>query len=211
MRKVKIQVDSRKKVGSLTPALTPFMATASYLVCQPRPVANLIFSRATKSQHHNLTPHPQPQPVIMPPEIVPSDSDYASEEDSDFAPDTAPAPEVESSESESEADEPTSKAQAKPKNKKRKRGDEEEAEDVGFENSGDEAVIKEYEAPKRKKGKKSRAVELEDEGGEGGFVRTRSMRAVEYVLFFSIHLNLWGPPTGMNANDGWDIGVSRKR
>jgi hypothetical protein len=133
----------------------------------------------------------------MPPEIVPSDSDYASEEDSDFAPDTAPAPEVESSESESDADEPTSKAQAKPKNKKRKRGDEEDAEDVGFENSGDEAVIKEYEAPKRKKGKKSRALELEDEGGEGGFVRTRSMRAVEYVLFFSIHLNLWGPPTGM--------------
>ncbi|PMD36762.1 BCNT-domain-containing protein [Hyaloscypha variabilis F] len=116
----------------------------------------------------------------MPPEIIPSDSDYASEEDSDFAPDAAPAVEAESSDSESEADEPAAKAQAKPKSKKRKRGDEEEAEDVGFENSGDEAIIKEYEAPKRKKGKKGRAAE-EDEGGEGGFVKTRSMRAVVSV------------------------------
>jgi len=199
-------------VGSLTPTLTPFMATASYLwFVSLAPSRTSSFLAPPKVNITTSLHTPQPQPVIMPPEIVPSDSDYASEEDSDFAPDTAPAPEVESSESESEADEPTSKAQAKPKNKKRKRGDEEEAEDVGFENSGDEAVIKEYEAPKRKKGKKSRAVELEDEGGEGGFVRTRSMRAVEYVLFFSIHLNLWGPPTRMNANDGWDIGVSRKR
>jgi hypothetical protein len=147
----------------------------------------------------------------MPPEIVPSDSDYASEEDSDFAPDAAPAPEAESSDSESEADEPTQKAQAKPKTKKRKRGDEEEAEDVGFENSGDEAIIKEYEAPKRKKGKKGRAAELEEEGGEGGFVRTRSMRAVEYVLFLSIEFNFRGRKFGMCANAGGAIEVLRKR
>ncbi|PMD24293.1 BCNT-domain-containing protein [Hyaloscypha hepaticicola] len=115
----------------------------------------------------------------MPPEIVPSDSDYASEEDSDFAPDAAPAQEAESSDSESEADEPNSIEQAKPKTKKRKWAGEEEAEDLGFENSGDEAIIKEYEAPKRKRGKKGRAAELEDEGGEGGFVKTRSMRAVD--------------------------------
>jgi hypothetical protein len=120
----------------------------------------------------------------MPPEIIPSGSDYASEEDSDFAPDAAPAAEVESSDSESEADESTTKAQAKPKTKKRKRGDE-EAEDLGFENSGDEAIIKEYdaEAPKRKKGTTGRAAELDDEGGEGGVVKTRSMRALEYVIF----------------------------
>jgi Bucentaur or craniofacial development len=125
----------------------------------------------------------------MPPEIVPSDSDYASEEDSDFAPDAAPAAEVESSDSESEADESASKTATKPKAKKRKRGGEEEAEDIGFENSGDEAIIKEYEAPKRKKGKKGRATELEDEGGEGGFVRTRSMRAVECVISFLANLH----------------------
>jgi hypothetical protein len=157
-----------------------------FKVCQPRPVANLNFSRATKSQHHNLAPYPHPQYLKMPPEIVPSDSDYASEEDSDFAPDAAPAQEAESSDSESEGDEPTSIEKAKPKSKKRKRAGEEEVEDLGFENSGDEAIIKEYEAPKRKKGKKGRAAELEDEGGEGGFVRTRSMRAVEYVLSFYV-------------------------
>jgi hypothetical protein len=124
----------------------------------------------------------------MPPEIMPSDSDYASEEDSDFAPDAAPAAvEEESSDSESEADEPTTKIDVKGKNKKRKRGDNEEAEDLGFENSGDEAIIKEYDgAAKRKKGKKGRAAELEDEGGEGGVVRTRSMRALECV-FSSSH------------------------
>lgn len=126
----------------------------------------------------------------MSPELIPSDSDYASEEDSDFAPDTAPAPELESSDSES--DEATagndskgrSKVEGKGKGKKRKRGGDEEAEDLGFENSGDEAVIKEYDsggAAKRKKGKKGRVEELEDEGGEGGVVRTRSMRALEYV------------------------------
>lgn len=151
-------------------------------VCQPRPVANLNFSRAIQSQHHHLAPYPHPQSVKMPPGIVPSDSDYVSEEDSDFAPDAAPGQEAESSDSGSEADELTSIEQAKPKTNKRKRTGEEEAEDLGFENSGDEAIIKEYDAPKRKKGKKGRAAELEDEGGEGGFVKTRSMRAVEYVL-----------------------------
>lgn len=145
----------------------------------------------------------------MPPEIVPSDSDYASEEDSDFAPDAAPTQEAESSDSESEADEPTSIEQAKPKTKKRKRAGEEEAEDLGFENSGDEAIIKEYEAPKRKKGKKGRAAELEDEGGEGGFVKTRSMRAVEYVSrqvrFF------WTGSSGTNINHAGDAEVLKKR
>jgi hypothetical protein len=134
----------------------------------------------------------------MPSEIVPSDSDYASDEDSDFAPDTLPAADVESSDSESEADEPATKAQAKPKSKKRRRGDE-EAEDVGFENSGDEAIIKAYdEGPKRKKGKKGKAAELDDEGGEGGAVRTRSMRALEYVIFlvFDAPIRVWGEGSG---------------
>lgn len=123
----------------------------------------------------------------MPPEIIPSDSDYASEEDSDFAPETAPAADVLSSDSESEADEPTTKPQAKAKSKKRKRG-EEEAEDVGFENSGDEAVIKEFDKGSKRKGKKGRAAELDDEGGEGGVVRTRSMRALEYVVLISCNI-----------------------
>lgn len=174
--------------GGLTQQESPLQYPFSgfSLVCRG-PLASSRREPQTFARHRRSTLqlHFEPIPsqsINMPPEIVPSDSDYASEEDSDFAPDAAPAAEVESSESESEADEAASKTQTKPKNKKRKRGDEEEAEDVGFENSGDEAIIKEYEAPKRKKGKKGRAAELEDEGGEGGFVKTRSMRAVEYVI-----------------------------
>lgn len=122
----------------------------------------------------------------MPPELVPDDEDYASEEDSDFAPDGAPAEEKEvSSDDESGADEPA--VEAKPKSTKRKRGDEEEAEDLGFENSGDEAIIGEGVKQKKRRHKKAKAKgksaeELEeDEGGEGGLVKTRSMRAQEYV------------------------------
>ncbi|KAH7417657.1 bucentaur or craniofacial development-domain-containing protein [Cadophora sp. MPI-SDFR-AT-0126] len=115
----------------------------------------------------------------MPPELIPDDEEYASEEDSDFAPDTVPAADAESSDEESESEEPAAVAkQAQPK--KRKRRDDEEAEDLGFENSGDEAIMKEGSKARRKKGKKSKE-DLDDEGGEGGLVKTRSMRAQEKV------------------------------
>lgn len=118
----------------------------------------------------------------MPPEIVPSDEEYASAEDSDFAPDVAPAAASDaSSDEESDAGETTVKESKKTKAKpaKRKRVGNEEAEDLGFENSGDEAIIeKGLKRQRRKKGKDN--VE-EDEGGEGGLVKTRSMRAQEFV------------------------------
>jgi hypothetical protein len=121
----------------------------------------------------------------MPPELIPSDEDYASSEDSDFAPDAVPAAnEDDSSDDEADIDELAIDTKAQPKaNKKRKRGDnDEEAEDVGYENSGDEEIIgegvKERKKAKKRKGKKSRE-ELEDEGGEGGLIKTRSMRAQE--------------------------------
>merc|ERR1712093_866740 len=117
-----------------------------------------------------------PKTPNMPPELIPDDEEYASEEDSDFAPDAAPAPDAESSDEESEAEEPAAIAN-KTQPKKRKRGDDEETEDLGFENSGDEAIMKEGSKARRKKGKKKE--ELEDEGGEGGLVKTRSMRAQE--------------------------------
>merc|ERR1712093_246219 len=118
-----------------------------------------------------------PKTPNMPPELIPDDEEYASEEDSDFAPDAAPAPDAESSDEESEAEEPAAIAN-KTQPKKRKRGDDEETEDLGFENSGDEAIMKEGSKARRKKGKKNKE-ELEDEGGEGGLVKTRSMRAQE--------------------------------
>ena len=114
----------------------------------------------------------------MPPEYTPSDEDYASSEDSDFAPDAVPAhaSEEESSDSASEAEDPVPRKKTKPKSAKRKRGDGEEAEDAGFENSGDEAIIERGLKKRKRKGKDD-----EDEGGEGGLIKTRSMRAAEYV------------------------------
>jgi hypothetical protein len=118
----------------------------------------------------------------MPPELIPSDDEYASEEDSDFALDAVPALNEDSSDDEDDADELAIDTKAQPKPKKRKRDNEEEAEDVGYENSGDEEIIgegvRERKKAKKGKGKKSNE-ELEDEGGEGGLIKTRSMRAQE--------------------------------
>ncbi|KAI8624390.1 BCNT-domain-containing protein [Xylariaceae sp. FL1651] len=102
------------------------------------------------------------------------DEEYASEEDSDFAPDAA-APVEDESESESEADgdQPTT---ATPK---RKRTDANATGD-DFENSGDEAIIQRGE----KRRKKAKRIDGdgdgdEDEGGNGGLIKTRSQRAQE--------------------------------
>lgn len=115
----------------------------------------------------------------MPPSIHDSDEEgYVSSEDSDFAPDAVAAPAEDDSDSDSSPDEPE---HAKPA-KKRRKIDHEEAEDLGFENSGDEAIIGDglKKERRRKKGKKGKGKEDDDEdGGEGGFVKTRSMRAVE--------------------------------
>jgi hypothetical protein len=114
----------------------------------------------------------------MPPALIPEEEeDYASEEDSDFAPDAVPAQASDAeSDEESEAD-----VEAK-KPVKRKRGQDEEAEDAGIENSGDEAIIERGLKRQKKKGKKGKDVD-EDEGGEGGLVKTRSMRAQAFVSF----------------------------
>lgn len=122
----------------------------------------------------------------MPPEPVIDDEEYASSEDSDFAPDDAPEQEVEgagdddSSADDADADDhqPNKAATADALSRKRKHaGDEKDAEDAGFENSGDEAII-EKGRKRRKKGKASQR-DNDDEGGEGGLIKTRSMRAVE--------------------------------
>lgn len=104
------------------------------------------------------------------------DEDYASSEDSDFAPEEAPERGGEASSD--DEDEPAGDAAA-PAPAKRKRktqaGDADDAEDAGFENSGDEAII----GRGKKKQKSRQAQRDEDEGGEGGLIKTRSMRAVE--------------------------------
>lgn len=121
----------------------------------------------------------------MPPEPVLDDEDYASSEDSDFAPDEAPEQEIEgdAADDDCSADEvgaqPSNKAATAvaPAGKRRRAGDVQDAEDAGFENSGDEAII-EKGKKRRKKGKAAQRDDG-DEGGEGGLIKTRSMRAVE--------------------------------
>ncbi|KAI0024761.1 bucentaur or craniofacial development-domain-containing protein [Xylariomycetidae sp. FL0641] len=108
----------------------------------------------------------------MPPDPV-IDEDYASEEDSDFAPDAAPADGAsEASESEADDDQPTA-----PSKRKRVNPDAGTANE-DFENSGDEAIIQKGKK-RQKKSKKKDGVPEDDEGGEGGLIKTRSMRATE--------------------------------
>jgi hypothetical protein len=118
--------------------------------------------------------------TTMPPDTILDDEEYgSSSEDSDFAPDTVPAEgSDESSDEESESVAGATVKKGKPRPTKRKRGQDGEAEDAGFENSGDEALI---EKGLKKQRKKNREVD-DDEGGEGGLIKTRSMRALEYGL-----------------------------
>ncbi|KAI1458325.1 BCNT-domain-containing protein [Annulohypoxylon moriforme] len=107
----------------------------------------------------------EPDPTI--------DDEYASEEDSDFAPDAEPLKgEGGSDASESEDDEVQLIAAPS-----KKRSADVNADD-DFENSGDEAIIQRGKK-RRKKDKQKDANPDDDEGGEGGLIKTRSMRAVE--------------------------------
>lgn len=119
----------------------------------------------------------------MPPPIdIPFDEDYASSEDPDFAPEgVAKNDSSDSSDSEAETTKPTAeKKQKGSKPIKRKRdAAEEDGGDVGFENSGDEGLIREGKKALKRRRKKG---EESDDGGEGGLVKTRSQRALEYVI-----------------------------
>jgi len=121
----------------------------------------------------------------MPSELIPDESDYASSEDSDFAPDAAPVDDAGGAESSDDEQDVVEEAVKKPAKRKRGQANQEDAEDAGFENSGDEAIIERGLKRQRKKGKGKKSdeveVEADDEGGEGGLVKTRSMRAAEYV------------------------------
>ncbi|PKS06852.1 hypothetical protein jhhlp_006928 [Lomentospora prolificans] len=106
--------------------------------------------------------------------LADDDDNYASSEDSDFAPDEIDAADRESVDSDSDADLEKSEAP------KRKRDAADAPEDVDLDNSGDETVIKKGEK-RRKKKRKEKGEELDeaDDDAEGGLVKTRSMRAAE--------------------------------
>ncbi|KAF2726125.1 BCNT-domain-containing protein [Polychaeton citri CBS 116435] len=103
-------------------------------------------------------------------------NEYNEEADEDFNP-TAAADSDEDASSSSE-DEDTGKLARKDRPRKRR------AEDLGQDlDSGDEATIQEQQA-RLKRGKKAKdedaRQEDEESAGEGGFVRTRAQRLVEY-------------------------------
>ncbi|KXH64397.1 bucentaur or craniofacial development [Colletotrichum salicis] len=116
----------------------------------------------------------------MPPDPTIDDEEYESSQDSDFAPEDAAAADDGASEaSDSEANDGEDAAKKSTKRKRDAGGD----EAADFENSGDEALIKKAAKKKLKKAARDAAAALalgvEDEGGEGGLVKTRSMRAAE--------------------------------
>ncbi|KAM7202339.1 Bucentaur or craniofacial development domain containing protein [Naviculisporaceae sp. PSN 640] len=108
----------------------------------------------------------------MPPplEIDPEDDDYVSEEDSDFAPDAENAAEADDVDELSASDSEEAAPSAPKPSQKRPAED-----DI---DSGDEAIIQKAKKRQKRKAKDGQDKD-EDEGGEGGLVKTRSMRAAE--------------------------------
>ncbi|POR38536.1 SWR1-complex protein 5 [Tolypocladium paradoxum] len=108
----------------------------------------------------------------MPPDPLLDDDDeqYASSEDSDFAPDEAQLHGSERSDSDDEATEPTAK-------RRRPAGDV-DGQDDGYDNSGDEAII-EKGRKRRKKAKNRGQASGGEDDGEGGLIKTRRQRAEE--------------------------------
>ncbi|KAJ6446495.1 SWR1-complex protein 5 [Purpureocillium lavendulum] len=104
------------------------------------------------------------------PLIDPEDETYASEEDSDFAPEEAQGPSSEQSDSDEEAPKETAR-------KRRAEGGD-DAQDDGYDNSGDEAIISKGRKRQKRARDKGEAFD-DDEGGEGGLVKTRRQRAEE--------------------------------
>lgn len=117
------------------------------------------------------------------------DEEYASDEDSDFAPDDAAGGAGAGGDDDvsgvSGSDDDGEPDRATISKRKRVAGDTGGGDD-GLENSGDEAIISKGKKRQKKKKKKRKQGEAEDgerddddEGGEGGLIKTRSMRANE--------------------------------
>ena len=109
------------------------------------------------------------------------DECYASSEDSDFAPDEAPADDEagSGSEAESQTEPQTEASRPSAKRKRVEAGGKSEDGDAGFDNSGDEAIIEKGKKRAKKAKRKDGLEKDEDEGGEGGLIKTRRQRAAE--------------------------------
>lgn len=105
------------------------------------------------------------------------DEDYASEEDSDFSPDAVAADEKEDGEEASESEDDSAPQSGATTKRKRDATEPDNGED-DYENSGDELIISKGKK-RQKKHKAKDGAANDDEGGEGGLIKTRSMRATE--------------------------------
>jgi hypothetical protein len=111
---------------------------------------------------------PPPNPAID------EEEDYASEEDSDFALDDAPANDSSLSDDD---DDDEANTESKPSAGRKRPAPDTEADDAGFENSGDEAIIEKG----KKRRKKDKTADVAPDADKGPLIKTRSMRAVEHV------------------------------
>lgn len=106
------------------------------------------------------------------PSLEAEDEQYASSEDSDFAPDAAPEP----ASDESESGDAT--AHGPSKRKCTETIADGKGEEDGYDNSGDEAIIAKGQKRRKRAHAKGQYVD-DEEGGEGGLVKTRAQRAAE--------------------------------
>lgn len=114
--------------------------------------------------------------------LVDEDEHYASSEDSDFRPDDGAVVERESEDSDSDdaTEAPAAAKKDAPPTKRKREDAKVDLDDAEFD-SGDEALIERAKKRQKKKNKKKKGKAEDDEGaeegGEGGLVKTRSMRA----------------------------------
>ena len=120
-------------------------------------------------------------PLEDPDHLSDAEKDYHESSDDDFDPVAAPADDsASSSEDEDAATKPT---KAKGKGKRKRKAPADDALDSGDEVTIDQ--VRKHKAKKRKGQKDDDDDDLilsDDEGGEGGLIKTRAQRRVEYVL-----------------------------
>ena len=110
----------------------------------------------------------------MPPDLLEDDDEqYASSQDSDFAPDAAPEP----ASDESDSEETPAEGPSKRTHTKAVAGGRNDEGD-GYDNSGDEAIIVKGQKRRKRAQEKGRVFD-DEEGGQGGLVKTRAQRAAE--------------------------------
>ncbi|KAG5945080.1 swr complex subunit [Claviceps monticola] len=106
--------------------------------------------------------------------LADDDEQYASSQDSDFAPDAAPEAASDASDSEdAPVDGPLKRTHAEAV------AGPSDREDHGYDNSGDEAIIGKGRKRRRRAQERGQLVDEDKEGGPGGLVKTRAQRAAE--------------------------------